>query len=580
MASPVIPISSGAPASAPASSAPASSSAPSQGASSTPSSTPATPQTPATSATPTGGAAAPGTGAAPAAPAAPPKGAEAPKATDFPNTTTGQYEFAKANNEWWRAHPDGAAAPTENAQAADATATETATATQANQGTEEQIADGQKPPQAEAAPATPRQLSELMEKTPEFGAFMDAHPEVKGPVFALARKLAEAEPILAIAPTVGDAQFLQEQASNQVALKTASLRTIYNPESVPEFLSIFDQQFQQVDAQGNPVVDAQGQPIFDADHAAVVGGLVNRELQKFSGKFKTEIEQLTAKLGGYYPNEAAKAADQKRLENLELGNLALQVLDQIRDGSIFETPAPALAADATEEQKAWFAQQQADLARQRQELDDQKKGANKEERTAAAQKFNADVRGDMGLAAGKIMQEALERIEESGAYIPEMYKQEKYRDQNGKEWNTPRISAELFIQFEKELMRPGSKTLLEITQHELLPRNEQTRKIRQEYYQRKAVEIIPGLVDKEVARIQALVKVDQQKQEEQLNRRRQAANPEPSTGGSSLPQGASDAQIMAAAEEAASKLPEWGSANPRDRQAMLITQVHKLSRKK
>jgi hypothetical protein len=442
-------------------------------------------------------------------------------------------------------------------------------------------ADGTEPaaPAAEAAPATPRQLAELMEKSPEFGAFMEAHPEVKGPVFALARKLAEAEPILAIAPTVGDAQFLQEQASNQVALKTASLRTIDNPESVPEFLNLFDQQFQQVDAEGKPVVDTQGNPVFDPDHQAVVGGLVNREIGKWSTKNANEIQQLETKLAGHYPSEAARALDAQRLENLKYAQLALDVIDQIRDGSFFEVGPPALPEGATEEQKAWFEQQQAELARQRQELEDKKKGAGKEERAAQAQQFNTAVRGDMGTTAGKMIAEALAKVEESGAYIPEMYKQEKYRDKNGQEWNTPRIAAEIFIQFENELMKPGSKTLYEITQHQLLPANEQTRKIRQEYYARKAADIIPRLVDAEVERIQNLVKVDQEKMGERLKARNQAAQPEPSTGGSSLPQNASREQVLKAAEEAASKLPEWAGANPHDRQAMLLTQFHRLRKK-
>ena len=514
-------------------------------------------------------------GGAPPAAQQPAATAAAPKATDFPNTQAGQYDFLKALNQYGREHPEGAPKPVD-AQAAPGPEAVPAEAAQAVAG---EMKPGEAPPAAEAAPATPRQLADLMEKTPEFGAFMEAHPEVKGPVFALARKLAEVEPILAIAPTVGDAEFLRDTSTSMMALKTASLRTIENPESVPEFLNLFDSQFAQVDGEGKPVADAQGRPVLDADHAAVVNGLVNREMGKFRSQFATEIEQIKGRLGGYYPNEAEKTLDTKRLQNLELADLAFQVIDQVRSGEYFETEMPAPPADATQEQKAWFERQKAELDRQREELKATKDGATKEQRTAAAAAFNTSVRNDLGMTAGRVIGEALKAIEEAGVYIPEMYKQEKYRDPSGKEWNTPRIAAELFIAFENELMKPGSRTLLEITQHQLLPQNEQTKKIRQDYYARKAAEMIPQIVQKEVDRIQKLVKVDQSKQSEMLAARRQAAGPEPMTGGSSLPSGASDQQVMAAAEEAAKKLPEWGAANPRDRQAMLITQVHKMRKR-
>lgn len=476
----------------------------------------------------------------------------------------------KADHEWRKTHPEGEkpAAPVEPAPAP---------------GAEAAPAEAVKPAEgAEGAPAvaaTPQQLADLMQKSPEFGAFMEAHPEVKGPVFQMARKLAEAEPILAIAPTLGDAQFLQEYAASQVALKTASLRTIDNPESVPEFLNLLDSQFQQVDQDGKPKLDAGGQPIYDPDRAAVLGGIVNRELQSYATQLGTELEQLKTKLGGYYPSEAARNADQQRLDNIEYLQVALDVINQFRDGTYFETGPPELPADATEEQKAWFKQQTDELARRKQELDNERKGASKEERTAARATFSSNVRSDLGLSAGNVIATALKAVEDSGAYIPEMYKQEKYRDSSGREYNTPRLATELFIQFENELMKPGSRSAMDIAQHELLPQNDQTRQIRKDYYARKAAEMIPGMVDKAVARIQDLVKVDQSKQQARLEERRRATNPEPATGSSSLAAGASDAQILQAAEDAAKKLPEFAAASPRDQQAMILTQRHKLLRK-
>jgi hypothetical protein len=474
--------------------------------------------------------------------------------------------------EWEKMHPSGAEPAKPVEAAAEPKPGEPAPAP---------AEPGAEPAKApEAAPATPKQLAEMMEKTPEFGAFMEAHPEVKGPVFALARKLAEAEPILAIAPTLGDAEFLRDYAGNMVTLKTASLKMIDNPDAVPQFLDLFDSQYRRVDAQGQPILDAQGQPTYDADHAIATGAILSRELNKFNGQFTAETEQLKTKLGGYYPNEQAKLADQQRLDNLEYATVALDVLEQIRDGSYFNSAPPEPPADATAEQKAWFAEQKAELARQHQELDDKRRGAGKEERAAQTAAFTSGVRGDMGMSAGKVIGETLKAAVDSGAYIPQFYLQEKHVSPDGKEMNTPAIAARIFQQFENLLMAEGSKTLLEITQHEMLPQNDQTRQIRRDWYARKAAQLVPALVQKEVDRIQALVRADQPTQEERLKQRNQAAQPEPSTGGSPLPQNASDQQILAAAEEAASKLPEWGSASPRDRQGMLLTQVHRMRPRK
>lgn len=556
--------------SAPAASAP----------SSAPSSATATPST-ATPQTPVAGQQAPSTvgqetiatGGAPSttAPVGPPKN------TDFPNTGDGQIAFLSALDKYEKDHPAG------SGDAAELAAAQAAVAEKPADGAAQEPiapAEGEAKTAQTAAAATPQQLAEMMEKTPEFKAFMEAHPEVKGPVFQMARELASVAPIREIFPTVADAQFAQEYSGAMVGLKTAALRAIDNPESLPEFLNQFDSQFQRVDAQGQPILDAQGRPTFDEDHRVVLDGLFNREIQGYTTQFSGEMEQLKAKLQGYYPSEAAKAADQQRYDNLDLATMALGVLEQVRSGEIFKPTPPQLAADATPEQKAWFEQQKAELAAKQAELDNNQKGASKEARAAAAAKFQASVRNDMGSAAGLVLGETLKQIVDSGVYIPEFYLQKKFLDPTtGKELNTPDISARLFLQFENELMRPGSRTLMEITQHELLPANEQTRQIRAQWYAQKAAEIMPGLVQKEVDAIQKLVKVDQTKQEEILKKRREAASPEPSTGGSSLPQAASREQILQAAEEAAKKDPGWAGANPTEKQARILTQVNRMSRK-
>lgn len=573
MGSPVTPVSVAAPA---ASSAPVSPASAPVVPVSTPSSTPvATPETPVSS------PATPESTPAPAAPAAPydPKTAPAPPTnTDYPNTTDGQAKFATDMNRWYREHPDGAPAAVDPAAVAAEGNNETPkTADQAEVAAANNEAKTAEP---DVAAATPQALAEMMESSPALKAAFESDPKAKGAIFKMARELAEVAPIRAIFPTEGDAKFAQEYSGNMVGLKTAAMRMIDNPDNAPAFLDLYDSQFARTDATGNPILDAQGKPTYDADRDTTIGAIFNREVQSYNQRFTGEIADLKTKLAGNYPSDMARNADQQRLDNLEYATTALNVLEQIRSGEFFNAAPPEPPADATTEQKAWFEGQKAELAKQRQELEDKQKGANREDRTAATQAFQNNVRGDMGISVGTVIGTSLKAITDSGVYIPEFYMQQKYIDPStGKETQTADIAARLFLQFENELNRPGSRSLLDQTQHELLPQNDQTREIRKAWYARKASEIMPGLVQKEVDRIQSLVKLDQTKQADMLRKRNEVASPEPSTGGSSLPQGASREQVLAAAEAAAKKDPGFAAASPTEKQARIITQVHRMGKK-
>jgi hypothetical protein len=416
-----------------------------------------------------------------------------------------------------------------------------------------------------------------MQKKPEFGKMLEADPELKQAIFTNARELAAAKPIMDIFPTVGDAQFAQENAQQLVSLKTLSMRAADRPETVPELLGAFDQQFAVLDNEGKPVLDAQGNPTYAPDRQVFQDALVARDLTGHYEQLKPQIDQLKNKLQSQvYPNEAARGLDQKKLDNLESAELALRVVDLIRSGEWFQDAPPEIPADATGEFRAWAEAERQRIEQEKQALAGQKKGANAEQRAAQRAEFQNSVRGDMGSLAGTVIGTKLREIVDSGVYIPEFYLQEKLRTPDGRETNTSAMAARIFQKFENELMKPGSRTLLEITQHEALPENEQTRQIRKDYYSRKAAEMLPGIVQAEVDRIQDMVRVDQQKQQQRQAERRGAAQPEPNTGGSGLPQGASDQQLRAQAEEMAKKDPQFATATPSEKQARIVTQFNRL----
>lgn len=545
---------------------PAAPSAPSAPVSSTPS-TPATPN-------PAGGAPSSTPSAAPP---------QAPKNTDFPSTADGQVAFLAALKKH---EATQAAAPAVEqvksiadnlgAQPGDQPA-EAKPEGEAKPA--EQPKPGEKQPEAKPdATALPKQLADLLAAKPERQAFFDADPELKGAFFGNARRLAAIEPIAEIVPTVADAQFMAEHTAALIGMKTASMRMIDMPETAPQVLDILDQQFAIVDKDGKPVLGADGKPTYAEDHRPFLNAVVGREVNQYKNQFNAERQQLEAKLkSGVYPNEASKALDQQRFNKLELASLWADMWEQIQSGEFFQTDVPEVPADATPEFKAWAEAEKTRLAKEKEEIEGKKTGANKEARQAAKQQFNTAVRLDLGSIAGRIIGEELKARIESGVYIPEFNLQEKYRDPTtGLETKTDAIVARIFMDFENELLKPGSRSLMDITQHELLPLTEQTKKIRREYYQRKAAELLPGLIQKEIDRIQSFVKVDQGKLEERFNKRKEVVQAEPNTGGSGLVSAASEQQLRQQAEEAASKIPTFANASPGDKQAMILTQLHRL----
>jgi hypothetical protein len=556
MASPSAPVA--APPAAPAASTPAPA---------TPSVTPAAPVTPE---------------APPAAPATP---AGPPKNTDFPDTADGQVRFLAELKKF------------ENAQKA-APAIDAAKTIADNLGAQ----PGEKPAEAKPAepadkpaekpaeakpegeqkpadqPVLPKQLADLLDAKPERKAFLEADPELKAAVFSTARRLAAAEPVLELVPTRADAEFMQEHTAALVGMKTASMRMIDMPETAPQVLDMLDQQFAIVDKDGKPVLGQDGKPTYAEDRRPFLNAIVQREVDAYKQQFKTEKAALQAKLAGHYPNEAAKAADQTRFDRLELAEAWADMWDQVRTGEIFKMEAPEIPADATPEFKAWAEAEKKRLGDEAAEIDKKKNGASKEARQAERATFNASVRSDMGGIAGKVIGAEINSLIEAGVYIPEFYLQEKHVDPaTGQPTKTSAIIARVFMAFENELMRPGSRTLMEITNHELLPANEQTRQVRKDYYQRKAAELIPGLVSKEKARIEELVKADQKKIGDQLEKRRGATQQEPATAGNGNMSGQTDNQLMQQAEENAKKVAGWTEANPGDKQARILTEFHKLT---
>jgi hypothetical protein len=480
-------------------------------------------------------------GAEPSAPAAPTE----PKNTDFPDTEEGSEQFLSALHKWETDHPAGEQPKPGEAEAPKQPEAE---------------ADAGKPAAEPVAAPTPERLAKLIEDAPELAAALEAHPKAKEQVFEMARQLAAADPIVKMFPTVGDAEFAQQNTRELLGLKTASMRLARSPESAPQFLEAFDSAYLTVNEKGEPVLDAQGQPVYGADYRPAIEALVGREIGGYTQQFTSEMDQLKGKLAtGVYPSEAAKEHDQTRLDNLQMASDALEILEMVRSGEYFKEPVPELPADATPEMRAYFERQKAELAEQQKKLDESTAGASKQARTQQAQQFDAQVRQDAGTQAGSVITQIFKQKTEAGLYIPEFYLQEKYVDADrnsptfGQETQLPAIYMRIWNAYQREINlgpdgkpypETDSRAVMQRMQHELRPPNEQTRGTMKEWHQKQIAQRIPRLVDAEIKRIETQVKMDLTKQGERSAARAQAVQPEPRSAGSSLPQGATDAEVL------------------------------------
>jgi hypothetical protein len=515
-------------------------------------------------------------------------------ATDFPNTPDGQAEFISARHKHLAdvragkvpaAVPQPPAAGAPQAPAADPAAQEAAEAAHAAAGPGGADPNAAQPgaPDPNAQPAgdvTPQSLAEMMTAKPALKDFFEANPDVNGPIFNMARENAKLKSIAELVPSRADAEFMADHSAALVGLKTAAMRAVDDPAMVPEVLKQFDQQFAYVNDKGEPVLTPDGKPSYAPDHKVFTNAIMDREVKGYIDRYQSEFDGLKNKVNGVYPSAQAKALDEARLENLDYAITALKVLDQIRSGEFFQEEAPQLPADATPEMRDYFERQKADLKRQRDELENRTNGQKTEARQRERTEFRAQVNADKGSIAGRIIGEQIKQAIDSGVYIPEFYLQEKARDNNGNELNVSALAARIYDQFEKTLTRPGSRSLMTVAEHEMLPVGQQSREIRSAWHKERASEIIPELVKAEIQRIQGLVEKDRAKQGNLAEARRNATGPEPvsAAGSNNLPSPMSESQLRSKAEEIAKTRDGWADASPSDKQARLVTEYNRLRR--
>ena len=265
-------------------------------------------------------------------------------------------------------------------------------------------------PDEEAKPAepdqslTPESLNALALKSPELKAALEASPEVKQALFAMARVNAKAAPILEVFPNVESARFAAEASNTMVTLRTSFMESVDNPESFPEAFAQFADEFRQKDKDGKPAVDAQGNPVYDEDFQMLNDYVVDTY-------HAIEIEDLKGQI------EANQFPTQDQRDTAEQVLAALEYVRDWKAGKIGGLQKPNLEG-LSPEAKAYYERKEAELAERESALKGTEKSQTVEQRRAERRTYETNVAKKIGGSVGSRLKKLVTEDEKAGVFLP------------------------------------------------------------------------------------------------------------------------------------------------------------------
>ncbi len=390
---------------------------------------------------------------APEAPASPAGGQPAaaaqpaaePKSGDYPASQEGLEKFIREHDQWAQQNPE----------AADAAEAARQKEGQPDAQPEEQINPDQPKPEEkkaeEPAPAAelPKAFDEAIQADPALKAALAANPAAQKLVMEAARLSETAKPILAIAPTLEDAQFMQLHANTMLDLKHNFLMGVDNPDARTAGWEGMKSQFVETDDKGAPLKDAAGNPVYGKDFDMCL--LTPAAQEKLGGLRDTVLKQiadLEAKANGFYPSEAAKNADANALADAQYTRDALNYALSLLTGESAAEALPALPPDATPEQKAF----QEKLQKQQEELNKTKADSGKAAQTQQVQQYESKMRLNWQSGVGEALDQHLSAMKERGVYIPDYIQQQPWVDPVSKQpTKVPALAVQVLFEFDQKM---------------------------------------------------------------------------------------------------------------------------------
>ena len=377
------------------------------------------------------------------------KGKPEPKGTDYPQTEDGMAQSIRDHDNWVQENPEAyAAAHPGLAKPEEKPAEAAAEAEKPEEG--EKPAEGAKP--AEAAGPLPLELEKAITSDPALKAALDANPAARDLVMGMGRELEAAKPVLELVPTVEDARFMATNANTMLDLRHNALLGVENPDARTGFLEGLRLQFIETDEKGKPVMDAAGKPVLGKDYDSCLRTpMATEKLGDIQSTLDTAIQGLEQKLKGYYPGEAEKAADQKRLDDLKDDREAIdwtQELLKMMSGE-GETALPPLPEDATPAQRAT----QERLEKMQADLREQQAAAGKGKQLADVKAFENTMRISWNSEVGKAIDTYLAAAKARGEVISDYHIQQKYINPETKQQeDVGAFAVTVLFDFDKTVM--------------------------------------------------------------------------------------------------------------------------------
>jgi len=496
-----------APTPAPTATAPSSS----PGATTTPASpqpaAPAQPSSPAQPEVPAQPAAAPeGQPATPAQPSAPAEGAE-PQQADFPGDVVG---FLEAHNAWERKR-DGLDQPA------------------ADQASQAQPAEGEQPKPEDQQPKipepeqslTPESLNALAEKSPELKAALEASPEVKNALFAMARKNAQLAPIGELFPNLEAAKFAAETSNTMVNLRTQFMEAIDSPESFPAAFEQFADEFAIKDKDGKPVLDAAGNPTYGEDFQMLNDFIVDT----YHG---IEIADL----------EAAQQAGKFAAGDGSADDMALQALKYLKDWKAGNAEGQKLDLTGLPQDQMAILEARKRAVKEREEaLEGKGKQQNAEQRKQERANYELSVQKKVGGSVGSRLKAMIDEHEKAAVFIPSYV-----LDAKDPETGISVFAKTLLDTFEEKTYgrvdRKTGKVIGGVAyirdQAKMLarrPPSPEAEQARVDFANRLIDEHLPAIFDAQLREIQKKDIADRSKRQGSVQAREQMAEREPKAGG-------------------------------------------------
>ena len=433
---------------------------------------------------------------------------------------------------------------------------------------EQPAAEAAAPGAAEAAGPLPQALETALNDDPALKAALEANPKARELMMDIGRKLEAARPVLEMVPTVEDAQFMSAHANTLLDLRHNALLGVESPEARTAFLGGLRDQFIETDDKGAPVLDAAGKPVLGKDYdLCLLTPAANEKLGSVLSKMDADIAGLTQKLTGYYPSEADKNADQKRLDDLndarEIINWTLELLKM--EGATGEPALPPLPDDATPAQKA----AQERLERMQADLRKDQAAAGKGKQLDEMKAFEAQQRVGWQAGVGKTLDDYLAAAKERGEVIPDYILKEKWTDPATKQQTEfPRLAVTILNDFDA--------TVMGITKernriHELERMGPAGKNLREANAQRLRITYLEPIIKRHIKTIQDGIRESQTAEEKRRGEIAKVARTEPQTAATAGAQpNLTDAQIQEKALALVRQDARWASADGDERNVMLM----------